>query len=287
MFFAPKPPIKEKAEEKQPEQMQTTAQDVPVAPVAPVAPPPVPEQNGESLEQNSMMTSAPLQAIDENDISELSEYCCNRSDEVYRKYYERFENFSDEHKQLLERMAKSMMQRFAETVTAEQYDDLDEWIDFIQKFECFTFQELQYIGRLRTDEAKEKYRIQKECIQFEFPQGFTQLRLIEECRALNALDLQNPDNFDLMFDITMQMLVGKIVVIHFREGKVREELARFVVTDRYMNLRGVDIIDEYPVLVNWLVEFIAGYLGKKYPRSLKDYQAVMSVREERLKSLNK
>lgn len=132
-----------------------------------------------------------------------------------------------------------------------------------------------------------KYRIQKECIQFEFPQGFTQLRLIEECRALNALDLQNPDNFDLMFDITMQMLVGKIVVIHFREGKAREELARFVVTDRYMNLRGVDIIDEYPVLVNWLVEFIAGYLGKKYPRSLKDYQAVMSVREERLKSLNK
>ena len=132
-----------------------------------------------------------------------------------------------------------------------------------------------------------KYRIQKECIQFEFPQGFTQLRLIEECRALNALDLENPDNFDLMFDITMQMLVGKIVVIHLREGKVREELARFVVTDRYMNLRGVDIIDEYPVLVNWLVEFIAGYLGKKYPRSLKDYQAVMSVREERLKSLNK
>lgn len=132
-----------------------------------------------------------------------------------------------------------------------------------------------------------KYRIQKECIQFEFPQGFTQLRLIEECRALNALDLENPDNFDLMFDITMQMLVGKIVVIHFREGKAREELARFVVTDRYMNLRGVDIIDEYPVLVNWLVEFIAVYLGKKYPRSLKDYQAVMSVREERLKSLNK
>ena len=132
-----------------------------------------------------------------------------------------------------------------------------------------------------------KYRVQKECIQFEFPQGFTQLRLIEECRALNALDLENPDNFDLMFDITMQMLVGKIVVIHFREGKIREELARFVVTDRYMNLRGVDIIDEYPVLVNWLVEFIAGYLGKKYPRSLKDYQAVMSVREERLKSLSK
>ena len=103
-----------------------------------------------------------VEAFDENDISELADYCCNKSDEVYKKYYERFENFSDEHKQLLERMAKSMMQSFAETVTAEQYDDLDEWIDFIQKFECFTFQELQYINRLWTDEAKEKYRIQKD-----------------------------------------------------------------------------------------------------------------------------
>ena len=69
--------------------------------------------------------------------------------------------------------------------------------------------------------------------------------------------------------------------------KGAEELSRFVVTNRYMNLRGVDIIDQYPVLVNWLVEFIAGYLGKKYPRSFKDYQATMSEREERMKSLRK
>ena len=103
-----------------------------------------------------------VEEFDENDIAELADYCCNRSDEVYEKYYTRFENFSDDHKRLLERMAESMMQRFAETVTAEQYDDIDEWIDFIQKFECFTFQELQYIDRLRTDEAKEKYRIQKD-----------------------------------------------------------------------------------------------------------------------------
>jgi hypothetical protein len=132
-----------------------------------------------------------------------------------------------------------------------------------------------------------KFSVQQENIEFSFPDGFTQLRLIEECRALNALDVSDPDNFDLMYDITMQMLVGKIVVVSFKEGNIRKELARFVVTDRYMNLRGVDIIDEYPVLVNWLVEFIAGYLGKKYPRSFKDYQATMSEREERMKSLRK
>lgn len=141
--------------------------------------------------------------------------------------------------------------------------------------------------RGREVEEKLKVSIQQEHIQFEFPSGFTQLRLIEECRALNALDVSDPDNFDLMYDITMQMLVGKIVAIHFVEGTKKEELARFVVTDRYMNLRGVDIIDEYPVLVNWLVEFIAGYLGKKYPRSLKNFRATMSERRERMKSPKK
>lgn len=139
----------------------------------------------------------------------------------------------------------------------------------------------------KEQEERLKVSVQQEKIRFEFPQGFTQLRLIEECRALNALDVTNPDNFDLMYDITMQMLVGKIVAIDFVEGNQKEEIARFVVTDRYMNMRSIDIIDEYPVLVNWLVEFIASYLGKKYPRSLENFQATMSERKERMKSLKK
>lgn len=133
-----------------------------------------------------------------------------------------------------------------------------------------------------------RYNVQQSRISFEFPEGFAQLRLIEECRALNALDVSDPDNFDLMYDITMQMLVGKVVFIFFTDDNDKKhELARFVVTNRYMDLRGVDAIDEYPTLVNWLVEFIAEYLAKKFPRSLKDFQATMSEREERMKSLKK
>ena len=132
------------------------------------------------------------------------------------------------------------------------------------------------------EEAK-KLDIQQNKIRFEFPNGFSELRLIEECRALNALDVTNPDNFDLMYDITMQMLDGKVVFIYFVDKGVKNEIARFVVTSRYMNLRGVEIIDAYPVIVNWLVEFIAGYLGKKYPRSLKDIQAQVSERKEHMK----
>lgn len=131
-----------------------------------------------------------------------------------------------------------------------------------------------------------KYDIQRNKIRFEFPNGLAQLKLIEECRALNALDLSDPDNFDLMYDITIQMLVGKPVFIYFVDDKdIKHEISKFVVTDRYMNLRSIDIIDEYPVIVNWLVEFVAGMLGKKYPRSLKSIQATMSEREEHMKSL--
>ena len=119
---------------------------------------------------------------------------------------------------------------------------------------------------LRNKQVEEaiRYNVQQNNIRFEFPQGFEQLRLIEECRALNALDVSDPDNFDLMYDITMQMLTGKVVFVYFVD----------------------DDLVKYPVLMNWLVEFIAGMLGKKYPRSLKNIQATMSEREERMKSLN-
>lgn len=133
-----------------------------------------------------------------------------------------------------------------------------------------------------------RLKIKRNNIEFEFPDGFAELRVIEECRALNALDVEDPDNFDLMYDITMQMLTGKAVIVYFiGNDMARTQIGQFLVTNRYMNLRSADIVDEYPILVNWLVEFIAGYLGKKYPRSLNDIQARMSERKERMKSLKK
>lgn len=123
-------------------------------------------------------------------------------------------------------------------------------------------------------------QVKQEYIRFEFPNGFETLRLIEECRALNCLDVSEPDNFDFMYDITMQMLTGKPVFIYFMSGADKVEVARFVVTNRYMNLRSVDFIDEYPVVVNWLVEFIAGELAKKYPHSLENIRSKMSARNE-------
>lgn len=126
-----------------------------------------------------------------------------------------------------------------------------------------------------------KLEIRQSAISFLFPDGFARLRLIEECRALNALDVSDPDNFDLMYDIMMQMLTGKTLVIRFRDAKGdMHDITQFLVTDRYMDLRFDPVIDAYPVLVNWLVEYVAAMLGKKFPRSLNDIRAAVSAREE-------
>lgn len=125
-------------------------------------------------------------------------------------------------------------------------------------------------------------------IRFCFPAGLQRLRLIEECRALNAADVRDPDNFDLMYDIMMQMLAGKPVHVLYTDVKGKERLvANFLVTDRYMNLRHVPFVDAYPVVVNWLVEYVAAMLAKKFPRSLKDIQAAVSASEEHMRSLQK
>lgn len=147
------------------------------------------------------------------------------------------------------------------------------------------FLDASSIASKEEDEVR-RLKIQRNCIEFEFPEGFAKLRLIEECRALNALDIEDPDNFDLLYDITMQMLIGKTVLINYIDNTTLQKtlVGKFHVTDRYMNLRSADIIDEYPILVNWLVEFIAGYLGKKFPRSLNDIQARMSERREPMRN---
>lgn len=98
-------------------------------------------------------------------------------------------------------------------------------------------------------------------VEYIFPDGFNQVDLLEECRALNKTD-----DFDTMYDLTMQMLEGKPVTVNLKNpGGTKRELCHFQVVDRYQNLRGVEAIDEYPCLVTWLVEFIGAYLSKKFP----------------------
>jgi hypothetical protein len=114
--------------------------------------------------------------------------------------------------------------------------------------------------------------IKQNRIEYIFPDGFNQVDLLEECRALTMID-----DFDTMYDLTMQMMVGKPVTINIKnQDGSRTALCSFQVVDRYQNLRGVVAIDAYPWLVTWMTEFIGAYISKKYPlpgRSLSQPQA--------------
>jgi hypothetical protein len=105
-------------------------------------------------------------------------------------------------------------------------------------------------------------------VEFVFPDGLNSVDLFEECRAINKTD-----DFDTMYDLTMQMLEGKPVIINIKnfDGS-KTELCSFQVVDRYQNLRGVDAIDSYPCLVTWLTEFIGAHLLKKYPLPTQQQQ---------------
>jgi hypothetical protein len=110
------------------------------------------------------------------------------------------------------------------------------------------------------DEIKQNH------IEYEFPDGLNKLDLFEECRALALFD-----DFEAMYDVTMQLLAGKSVVIRIKHyDGTKTELCSFQVVDRYQDLRGVAAIDEYPCLVRWLTEFMGAMLLKKYPVPLKN-----------------
>lgn len=112
----------------------------------------------------------------------------------------------------------------------------------------------------------ETHRIVREDIKqnkmrYEFPLGFNTLPLREECEALTKLD-----DFNVMYDVLMQMITDKDVVVKIMTADGNyQTLCTFHVTDRYQDLRGIKEIDEYPVVITWLTEFIAEYLVKKYP----------------------
>jgi hypothetical protein len=103
--------------------------------------------------------------------------------------------------------------------------------------------------------------IKRNKIEYIFPDGLAHVDILEECRALTRLD-----DFDTLYDLTMQMLVGKPLIINIKnlDGS-KEELCNFQVVDRFMDLRGVEVIDTYPWLVTWLTEFMAAHIAKKYP----------------------
>jgi len=86
--------------------------------------------------------------------------------------------------------------------------------------------------------------------------------LFEQCRALCDVD-----DFDNMYDFTMRVLQGKRLVIYIRDDDgSRRAIGDAVVKDRLDDMTLVfPVFGEYPVLMNWLVEWMGAYIAKKFP----------------------
>jgi hypothetical protein len=128
--------------------------------------------------------------------------------------------------------------------------------------------------------AAMKEDIKNNRIEFLFPDGLNQVDLIEECRALGKLD-----DFDTMYDLTMQMLEGKPLVVSLKNyDGTKSVICNIQVTDRYMNLRGEEVIDQNPIIVNLLTEFIGMHISKKIPlpgKSLSQPQAAKKTSDKK------
>ncbi len=103
--------------------------------------------------------------------------------------------------------------------------------------------------------------VQQNRIEFVFPEGLAEVSLFEQCRAYCDLD-----NFDNMYDVTMQFLAGKHIMIYLTnyDGS-RDLIGEARVVDKYQDLRIMQCIADYPIIVYWLVEFVSAMMLKKYP----------------------
>jgi hypothetical protein len=116
----------------------------------------------------------------------------------------------------------------------------------------------------QTNNLREHIRLDR--IQFVFPEGFAKVPILEECRALCDLE-----NFDVMYDLTMQYLAGKPLLIQIinNDGS-RTTLGKCHVVDKHQDLRIMQCVNDYPWLIYWMVEFLAGHLSKKFPLPLSE-----------------
>ncbi len=108
--------------------------------------------------------------------------------------------------------------------------------------------------------------IKQNRVRYVFPEGLADVPIKEQCRVLFNLEL-----FDDMYDLAMQFLSGKVVEIFIRNDDGSETLlGRMRVKDKFDDLREMQCVADYPYLVNWMCEFLAGSLSKKFPLPSRD-----------------
>ena len=129
-----------------------------------------------------------------------------------------------------------------------------------------------------------KDEIKQHRVVFEFPGGINDIELLSRCRMLTSTD-----NFDLCYETVLEMLEGKPVKISLKnyDNVTTTLFAEFQIVNKEMDLRAVPALNEYPIIVNWLVEFIVGLELKKFPLPLNSFSETQIKAEEKSKKLKK
>jgi hypothetical protein len=114
----------------------------------------------------------------------------------------------------------------------------------------------------------------KSRLSYKFPDGFNSVNVLDKCR-----ELHNLDDFDTVYNLTIKLLKGKTVVAELRDfnGTV-EELYRINAPD-WDNLRGVEAVNSYPVLIVWLTDIVAGHIIGEVEEAWKKSTSAAAGRE--------
>ena len=123
-----------------------------------------------------------------------------------------------------------------------------------------------------------KEEIKQHRIIFEFPGGLNDIDILSRCRMLTATD-----NFDLCYETVLEMLEGKPVKISLKnyDNITTSHFAEFQIVNKEMDLRAVPALNEYPIIVNWLIEFIVGLELKKFPLPVRSSLENQTKAEEK------
>ena len=129
-----------------------------------------------------------------------------------------------------------------------------------------------------------KEEIKQHRVVFEFPGGMNDIDLLDRCRMLFSTD-----NFDLCYETVLEMLAGKPVKISLKnyDNVTTSLFAEFQIVNSDMDLKSIPALNEHPIIVNWLVEFIVGLELKKFPLPLQTSLETETKAEEKKKKTKK
>lgn len=86
---------------------------------------------------------------------------------------------------------------------------------------------------------------------------------------LSDPECPSEDRFDMSYDITMQMLSGKRVEVHWNNEGSDTLAFTFRVSGRYMDLSAIPQLERFPCIAQWLVHRVVEAEAKKLPLSLE------------------